>query len=213
MAEDLDAPAGWSRLARQHPILATVPGPLRSASSQQEFAVGDVLFRRGARPGGVLFVVTGELRLVRHTAEGQQIILQRSRGGFLAEASLESKTYHCDILAAEDGNLVFFPILDFRQALEDSHEFRQVWMSRLAGEVRRLRAQNERLHLNKAVDRVVHYLESEGKEGKVRLTQSRKAWAAELGLSHEALYRTLARMEASGSISVQGEEIRLRHHL
>ncbi len=40
------------------------------------------------------------------------------------------------------------------------------------------------------------YLESEGSDGSVSLTQTRKAWAAELGLSHEALYRTLKKLQA-----------------
>ena len=35
-------------------------------------------------------------------------------------------------------------------------------------------------------------------------------WAAELGLTHEALYRTLARMERSGEIDVDGPTLSIR---
>jgi CRP-like cAMP-binding protein len=39
------------------------------------------------------------------------------------------------------------------------------------------------------------------------LTQTRKAWAAELGLTHEALYRTLRRLAEQGAIAVDGTRI------
>ncbi len=74
-------------------------------------------------------------------------------------------------------------------------------------ELRRARAQSERLGLRSAKDRVLHYLETEGQSGRVRLAQSKKAWASELGLSHEALYRTLSEMQKSGQIAVDGRSV------
>ncbi|MDZ7802727.1 hypothetical protein [Thiohalophilus sp.] len=50
-------------------------------------------------------------------------------------------------------------------------------------------------------------MESEGVDGVVILEQSRKAWAAELGLSHEALYRTLRRMQDSGMLWQEGQRL------
>ena len=197
----------WDALARGHAILAAIPLSLRQAALQCPAARGAVLFRRGARPKYVLYVLSGEIRLSRHTAEGQPVILQRRSGGFIAEASMESKTYHCDIVAAEDSELLLFPSAAFRHALDDNSAFRAVWLSALAREIRRLRAQNERLHLHKASDRVLHYIEAEGQDGVVTLTQTRKAWAAELGISHEVLYRTLARLESSGALSVAGKTL------
>ena len=61
-----------------------------------------------------------------------------------------------------------------------------------------------------AAARVLHFIECEGRDGKLELPSSRKAWAAELGLSHEALYRTLAQMEKAGSIVVAGRFIARR---
>ncbi|MCZ7653606.1 MAG: hypothetical protein M5R42_03950 [Rhodocyclaceae bacterium] len=60
-------------------------------------------------------------------------------------------------------------------------------MAQLAREVRMLRARCERLSLHGAEARILHALESEGTEGTLTLAQSRKAWAADLGLTHEAL--------------------------
>ena len=73
--------------------------------------------------------------------------------------------------------------------------------------MRKLRAQCERLSLHNAADRIVHYIESEGTDGVATLNQSRKAWAAELGLTHEALYRVLRRPQADGTLDIDGDRI------
>ena len=39
------------------------------------------------------------------------------------------------------------------------------------------------------------------------MSQSRKAWAAELDLTHEALYRTLRKLQAEGVIDIDGNRI------
>ena len=148
----------------------------------------------------MLFVVAGEVRLVRRTAGGADVVLQRARAGFVAEASLESPRYHCDIEAVTKSRLLGFPRDPFRNALEVDAAFRNFWMRRLAAEVRKLRAQCERLSLRSAADRIEHYIEAEGRDGRLELRQTKKAWAAELGLTHEALYRALAGLQRQGRV-------------
>ena len=80
-------------------------------------------------------------------------------------------------------------------------------MDQLAREVRKLRAQCERLSLHGAAERIMHYIETEGIEGALELSQSRKAWAAELGLTHEVLYRTLSRLQAEGELEINDRRI------
>lgn len=203
---DLD----WESLAARQPALAAVPAGLRTAAAARAFAAGDRVFRQGQRPAAMFCVLAGEIRLVRHGADGNPIILQRSRGGFFAEASLESPAYHCDAVAAAACELLRFPIAGFRAALAADAGFNRRWMAHLAGEVRRLRAQCERLSLKGAAARVLHCIETEGDRGRLHLTQSRKAWAAELGLSHEALYRALAKLAAEGVLAVKGGLLTLR---
>jgi CRP-like cAMP-binding protein len=197
----------WEELSAAHPNLASIPQGLRAGAGQLVFAVGEILARRSGRPTNMLYVLDGEIRLVRYTATGDKLILQRGRHGFIAEASMDAKAYHCDIEAFEAGHLLTFPIPLFRRTLDDDPGFRRSWARLMAVEIRRLRAQNERLHLHKAADRVLHFLESEGTDGLITLTQSRKAWAAELGLSHEALYRTLRRMEHDGLLKASDKRI------
>ena len=51
------------------------------------------------------------------------------------------------------------------------------------------------------------YIEAEGVSGAITLNQSRRAWATELGLTHEAMYRTLRRLQAEGVLDIDRKQI------
>lgn len=192
----------WASLLQAHAELSALPAILRRQATGSTAAQGETIFRLGAQPTRMLWVVDGEVRLVRRSRNGVEIVLQRAYAGFVAEASLESSRYHCDAVAGTHSRLLGLPIAPFRQALRDDETFRNFWMTRLAREVRLLRAQCERLSLRSAADRIEHYIEAEGTNGRIELRRTKKAWAAELGLTHESLYRTLASLRDSGRITV-----------
>ncbi|MFP3873354.1 MAG: Crp/Fnr family transcriptional regulator [Thiohalophilus sp.] len=202
----------WTTFVAEHPGLGDIPSSLRRDARLDQFVRGQTLYRQGEKPRSMLFVLQGELRLLRRSAGGSEMILQRSRGGFIAEASLDARHYHCDVVAAADGQLLAFPRKTFASALQNDAAFNRAWITLLACEVRRQRARAERLSLNSAAERILHYLETEGDHGRVTLSMSRKAWAAELGLSHEALYRTLRQLHTNQTIIVQEKQIALVRH-
>jgi CRP-like cAMP-binding protein len=199
----------WRALFDALPLLACIPETLRAVAERWEIEAGKTLFRLGDRPKGMFYVISGEVRLIRRSRSGAEVVLQRSRGGFIAEASLGFRAYHCDAVAAEDSAILRFPATAFRARLDEDASFRSAWSNLLAGEVRKLRAQCERLSLRAATDRIIHYIESEGSDGVLTLNQSRKAWAAELGLTHEALYRAVARLTAKKSLIAEGKRLSL----
>jgi CRP-like cAMP-binding protein len=196
----------WNALIGMQPAAGLVPKALREVATRVHTGSREALFRIGDPVRHVYLVIDGEARLIRLERHGGEVILQRSRGGFIAEASLDSKAYHCDAVTAKPSMLLLFPVVAFRTALEDDPAFCKVWQSQLAEEVRKLRAQCERLSLHSAADRIIHYIESEGGYGVVTLKQSRKSWAAELGLTHEALYRALRRMQDDGTLLIEGNQ-------
>ncbi len=189
--------------------LGFLPRDLLARAHCLEVEAGTVLFRLGERPEVLYYVLEGEIALLRHTARGQAIVLQRARHGFLAEASVESRRYHCDGIARAPTCVCTLPLGALRRALAEDATFTAAWARRLAGEIRRLRARAERLQLNGAEARIVHYLESEGVDGAVELDQPIKSWALELGITHEALYRALARMARAGRLARAGPRLRL----
>lgn len=199
----------WERITDEQPVLEVIPRELQGATRIRTFEKGELLDGRGQPPEAMLYVLSGEIRLVRYALSGAEIVLQRSRGGFIAEASLDAQAYHCDVVAAADSRLLLFPRPAFQAALENDSVFNQDWIRLLAREVRRLRAQSERLSLNSAAERILHYIEAEGSDGTIILNQTRKSWAAELGLTHEVLYRTLRQLRERGDITIEGERISL----
>ena len=201
----------WQALIESQPALATVPANLRAIADRLEFETGETLFRLGDRLKGVFCIVAGEVRLIRRARNGAEIVLQRARGGFFAEASIGTGQYHCDAVTAEPATVLRFPATAFRAALASDETFRDAWLAHLAHELLKSRAQCERLGLKSATRRIVHYIESEGADGMVTLTESRKAWAAELGLTHEALYRALRRLQASGTLEMVANRITFSH--
>ncbi len=154
------------------------------------------------------FVISGEVHLVRQSQAGSEIVLQRAHQGFLAEASLDQTAYHCDAVAVLASKLLTLSRKVFSEALADER-FRNNWIAHLTRELRRVRAQSERMSLKTAQERIIHFIETEGDNATVILSRSKKHWAAELGLTYEALYRTLARMERAGQIAIDGSSIEL----
>lgn len=100
---------------------------------------------------------------------------------------------------------------DFQRLLAGDAYFARTWMALLAAQLRSSRARIERLSLRSAEERIRHLLLSEGRGSRCQLeiTGSLKDLARRLGLTHESLYRTLARMEKGGSLEREGSRIRL----
>jgi len=193
----------WVALICAYPELTSIPQELRDHATDVRAAAAETLYHIGAKSKFMLFVLEGEIRLQRRARNGAEIVLQRATAGFVAEATLENPRYHCDMVASRDSRLVGFPIERFREALHDDKIFRTFWMARLARKVRKLCGQCERLSLRNATERIEHYIEAEGNNGRLELHQTKKAWAAELGMTHESLYRALATLVRAGRLTTQ----------
>jgi len=173
---------------------------------------GETLFRRGDEPKGLFIVESGEVRLSRVDSDGREITLFRAHGGdLLAEASLFSDMYHCDATAAAPTVVRLVPKAALLEAFDRDPPAARGFMALLARQVMALRTRLENRNLKTARERVMHHLalHAEGHGRSVPITGNLKAMAAELGLSHESLYRTLAALEAEGAIARDGHEIRL----
>jgi CRP-like cAMP-binding protein len=162
---------------------------------------GSLLFQTGKKPQWMFFVVDGEVTLERLSQQGDPVVLQRTRHGFVSEASLQSAKYHCDARAVANSDVLQIPIQDLAQALRSDADFSARWISMLNQEVKRLRLQCERLSLKSVKERVRHLIHTEGKDGTYVVNTGLKSLASQLGVTHEALYRTLADLEKSGEIT------------
>jgi CRP-like cAMP-binding protein len=169
---------------------------VQAAGIERTLKAGQVLFRIGHRTAGFYEVVTGTIRLVRVDRAGREAVLHIAVAGeTLAEASLFAPAYHCDAIATTKA--VVLPA--------------QAFMAMLAHQVMTLRTNLELRNIHSARDRIRHYLAlNAGADGRTVVVRGTlKDLANELGLTHEALYRTLADMAAAGEIERRKGKIML----
>jgi CRP-like cAMP-binding protein len=172
---------------------------------------GEHLFSLGAAPQWMFYVLAGEVSLERTGAHGEHVIVQRCRQGFVSEASLMVEAYHCDAIALEETHVIRLPVQAMRSALLQDPSFSRRWMLTLNSEIMRLRTQCERLSLHSVEERLVHLIQTEGHEGRYSIHTGVKTLAAQLGVSHEALYRTVTDMKKQGKLDRTSEELVLLH--
>jgi CRP-like cAMP-binding protein len=189
-----------------------IPPTLLGAALRRSLAAGENLFLRKDRPVGLYLLESGEIRLTRSDPEGREMILFRAQpGDTFAEASLFSETYHCDAAASAPSVVLLLPKAAILEAFASEPDIAQAFMATLARQVMALRTRLENRNLRTARERVLHHLglRAGDHDRVVRLNGDLKTMAAELGLTHESLYRTLASLEADGAIRRTKEEIRL----
>ncbi|MDD5334275.1 MAG: Crp/Fnr family transcriptional regulator [Rhodoferax sp.] len=175
-----------------------LPADLRAACVTSRYAKGEQLFSAGQKPTYMFFISSGEVLLERLSRQGEAIVLQRTRHGIVSEASLQSARYHCDAKVIASSEITGVPIHRIAAALASDPAFSSRWIGMLNREVKRLRLQCERLSLHKVQDRLLHFLETEGQQGKYPLSSGLKSLAGELGVTHEALYRCVSDLEKKG---------------
>jgi CRP-like cAMP-binding protein len=191
-----------------------LPPGIRGSAIERKLAAGQVLFSRGDRAAGLYEVLNGKVRRARLDSEGRELVLGFARAGdTLAEASLFSPIHHCTAVAMATTVVRFYRKAVVLAELARNPQAAQSFAERLAHQVLELRARLELRNIYSARDRVRHYLAAGAEGDTVVLPGSVKDLAGELGLTHEALYRTLSEMEGAGEIARHKGKIRLARDL
>lgn len=163
---------------------------------------GEALFREGDEARAVFQVERGRLRLSRRGA----ILHVAHAGSLFAESSLFAFHYPCDAVADMPSRVKVFPSAAVLLYLRVHPDLNLAFSAALAREVQRLRAGQEIMRLPGARDRVVAWLTLVGAaDATVALDQPLSAVASEMGLTHEALYRTLAALVKDGRLERPGK--------
>lgn len=178
-----------------------LPAAVRAKATDRKLKAGEALFRLGDKPLNFYEVIAGRVRLSRVDSSGREVILYvAGPSETLAEASLYSAAYHCDAIASTAATLRAYPKAALLAAFAKDRKAAQAFTATLARQVMNLRTRIEQRNIRSARDRVRHYLTVNADAGVVTLRGTLKDLAAELGLTHEALYRTLGALERSGEI-------------
>ena len=179
-----------------------LPRSGRASAIERRLAAGQALFNQCDRASGVYEVVSGKVRLTRVDADGHELLLGIACvGDTFAEASLFTPIHGFSAVAMGKAILRLYPKCSLLAEFARNPQAAQAFAALLARQVIDLRTRLERHNLHSARDRVRHYLAAGAEDGTVVLPGTVKDLAGELGLSHEALYRTLSEMEHEGEIA------------
>lgn len=181
-----------------------LPDPLRRLSKTRDLAAGEALFRQGDRASAIFEVEHGRLRLIRHTIDSRPVTLHTARAGELfAEAALFADRYHCDAVAASDARVRLHPKRALLAAFRDDPALGERFMATLAHQIHALRSRLEGRNIRSARERVLNHLvlAADPATRTVTLDGTLIDLAGEIGVSHEALYRTLAALAKDGLIA------------
>ncbi len=188
----------------------------QQALERRSLARNEVLFRQGDKVTAIYFVEMGRLRLERRTFDGRLLVLGTTPAGeFFVEAALFSDTYHCDAAATEPSQVRVYPKTAVLNALRADPASAMSFLALMARQVMGLRQRLELMKVRSAQERVMLYLEFHAEpDGRtVNLRSQLQDIASELGLTREALYRTLASLERAGAIERAGARILLKKSL
>lgn len=182
-----------------------LPAASARAAKTRKLAKGATLFRQGDPAVAVYAVERGRIRLIRHLANGKAVAIHvASAKDSFAEAALFSDVYHCDAVASEPTIVWVLPKAAVLGLLRAENAAALAFAAGLARQIQKLRARIETQALRSARERILHHLALHDEKGERTL----KELAAELDLTHESLYRTLAALEREGAIQRKGRRVR-----
>ena len=180
---------------------------------KRSLARNEVLFRQGDRVTAIYFVEAGRLRLERRTFDGRLLVLGNTPAGeFFVEAALFADAFHCDAVATEPSQVRVYPKAVVLNALRTDPTSAMSFLELMARQVIALRQRLELMKVRSAKERVILYLDlNAGPDRRtVNLRGQLQDIASELGLTREALYRTLASLERADAIERAGARILLK---
>ena len=185
------------------------PASLASAVRRIALDKGEALFREGQKVAGIFFVVSGEVKAVRHMPKSSEAVMMRARNGeFFAESAVAAPRYTCDGIAVKPSQLLFLPADALDAALADAG-FAKAFFLANAANARRQCSRYERVRLRSARERVLHLLACEsGPDGVFDWPAPLTELAVELALEPETLYRVLSELEAKGEIAREKRRFR-----
>lgn len=160
---------------------------------ERRIAGGGVVFRQGSKTGGLWFVHQGRVDLQRVTDAGHPVLIHRAGPNeMFAEASLFSERYHCTAISVGESIVTQMNRASVLEAMRTDPEFAISMSAMLARQVQAYRRLIEILSIRKAEDRVFEAAAQD------MLGSDLKAFSARIGLTHETVYRALARLTEQG---------------
>ena len=192
-------------------VFEQLPVEIKNRAVNRDVAAKQIIFQQGETADSIYFLINGRVRLATFT---EQRILNHYfvlAGESFAETALFSDTYFCTAIADLPSRVAIVNKEIFRQAIVDLPELANIYMNQMTARFQTIKTLLELRSIRSARERILQYLirQIEPNNRTIILQRSLKNLAIELGLSSEALSRTLSRLQTEGVISRKQRSITL----
>lgn len=160
-------------------------------------------------------VLKGRVALTAECLDGSNTIVTTFGDGelFVTAAAVLQLPYLVSAKATAPSRILLIPVSRFRSALESEPALALFMVDRLAHHWRQLVCHLRELKLMTAVERLANFLvaQSPASHGTAsfRLTEDRRTIAAQLGMRHECLSRSLRQLRSHG-VQARGSQIEIK---
>lgn len=192
-------------------VFEQLPAEIRNRATYQDVGAKQIIFQQGETADSIYFLLNGQVKLVSFTEERIINHYFVSAGESFAEPALFADAYFCTAIADLPSSLAKIDKNLFRQAIANMPDIANVYMSQLTARFQTVKTLLELRSIRSARERILQYLirQVEPNNRTIILQRSLKSLAIELGLSSEALSRTLSRLQTEGIISRKQRSITL----
>jgi len=175
---------------------------------------GRLVFHAGQEADRFYVVLSGRVKIFKLSARGdEQILHLYGPGETFAEAAMwAGADFPAHAEAVSEATLLVISRSTLRRAIERSPELAMGMMAGLSAKLREFNQLIEELSLKEVPARLAGVLLRMSRRGgsrRLRLSQTKRQLAAQIGTVAETLSRALAKMKASALIDVHGSQITL----
>ena len=186
-----------------------------ATGSERTLQRGEILFHEGEAAEAVYAVIEGQVKLVRYSPRGRELLLHMvGPGQSFAEAALfAAGTYPATAEAVEPARLWCLRREALLEVLRTSPELALAMLGSVSRWTRRLASKLELLTQRRVEERLAIYLlaragSEELRPGDaIRLAEARNLIAAQCGTAPEVLSRTFRRLEEEGVLEAHADRI------
>lgn len=190
---------------------------LTAHKTEQIYKKGEIIFREGAYPTGIFYIIEGKVKKYKVDKEGkEQIIYVANTGELLGYHAILAEDRYPDFAAAlEESTIAFIPKEDFLEALQQSTTLNKRLLKTLSHEFAVLansltmfaqKSVRERLALQLIILREKYKVDF--KEGMpVEINMSRDDLASLVGTARENVIRILTEFKEFGILETKGRKI------
>lgn len=210
----------YTEILKAHALFSTLKEEQVEEIGKQctllSYAKGHTLFMQEDPASLAYIVVSGWVKLFRHTVNGEEYIVDVLPAGYLfgENAIFHGDSYSCGAEIAEDATLLSIPLAALKQHIDHTPGFAQHMLSHASRQQTAQERNKEHLVIQSAPQRIGCFLlQLAPKEAKepvtLHLPYDKLLLAARLGMQRETLSRGLTTLQDATDITIQGATVNI----